>query len=146
MQYILYKIYFWKVFNMYYNLICILYALLFARNFILVKSGCYNLPPIQILSTVVRDSEHPTSSDIPEVEVLHPANNTSATTLRSSHTCGGTSSTKTNGGYPHQSSPWAPLPFESIQDSNELEQVRIEDWEDEAFDNEVVEEEELAKV
>jgi hypothetical protein len=38
------------------------------------------------------------------------------------------------------------LPFESIQDSNELEQVRIEDWEDEAFDNEFVEEEELAKV
>jgi hypothetical protein len=28
MQCILYKIYFWKVFHMYYNLICILYALL----------------------------------------------------------------------------------------------------------------------
>jgi hypothetical protein len=42
MQCILYKIYFWKVFHMYYNLICIfLYALLFAQNFILVKSGCY---------------------------------------------------------------------------------------------------------
>jgi hypothetical protein len=43
MQCILYKICFWKVFHMYYNLICIfLYALLFARSFILVKSGCYN--------------------------------------------------------------------------------------------------------
>jgi hypothetical protein len=29
---------------MYYNLICIfLYALLFAQNFILVKSGCYTM-------------------------------------------------------------------------------------------------------
>jgi hypothetical protein len=42
MQCILYKIYFWKVFHMYYNLICILYALLCGQNFILVKSGCYN--------------------------------------------------------------------------------------------------------
>jgi hypothetical protein len=45
MQCILYKIYFWKVFHMYYNLICIfLYALLVARNFILIKSGCYMAP------------------------------------------------------------------------------------------------------
>jgi hypothetical protein len=41
MQYILYKIYFWKVFHMYYKLICILYALLCGQHFILVKSGCY---------------------------------------------------------------------------------------------------------
>jgi hypothetical protein len=41
MQCILYKIYFWKVFHIYYNLICILYALLCGQNFILVKSGCY---------------------------------------------------------------------------------------------------------
>jgi hypothetical protein len=44
MQCILYKIYFWKVFHMYYNLICILYALLCGQNFILVKSGCYRIP------------------------------------------------------------------------------------------------------
>jgi hypothetical protein len=42
MQCILYMIYFLKVFHMYYNLICIFYALLFARNFVLIKSGCYN--------------------------------------------------------------------------------------------------------
>jgi hypothetical protein len=41
MQCVLYKIYFWKVFHMYYKLICILYALLCGQNFILVKSGCY---------------------------------------------------------------------------------------------------------
>jgi hypothetical protein len=41
MQCILYKIYFWKVFI--YTIIwyAFLYALLFAQNFILVKSGCY---------------------------------------------------------------------------------------------------------
>jgi hypothetical protein len=32
---------FGKVFHMYYNVICILYALLCRQNFILVKSGCY---------------------------------------------------------------------------------------------------------
>jgi hypothetical protein len=41
MQCILYKIYFWKVFHVYYNLICILYALVCGQNFIFVKSGCY---------------------------------------------------------------------------------------------------------
>jgi hypothetical protein len=41
MQCILYKFYFWKVFHMYYKLLCILYALLCGQNFILVKSGCY---------------------------------------------------------------------------------------------------------
>jgi hypothetical protein len=30
---------------MYYKLICILYALLCGQNFILVKSGCYNMRP-----------------------------------------------------------------------------------------------------
>jgi hypothetical protein len=46
MQCILYKIYFFGSFHIYYNLICIfLYALLFAQNFILVKSGCYTFIP-----------------------------------------------------------------------------------------------------
>jgi hypothetical protein len=39
MQCILCKIYFWKVFHKYYNLICIFIC---TKNFILVKSGCYN--------------------------------------------------------------------------------------------------------
>jgi hypothetical protein len=37
-------LFFWEVFHMYYNLICILYALLFAQNFIPVKSGSYTPP------------------------------------------------------------------------------------------------------
>jgi hypothetical protein len=42
MQCILYKIYFWKVFHMYYNLIWIFICTpMWTKNFILVKSGCY---------------------------------------------------------------------------------------------------------
>jgi hypothetical protein len=36
---------FGKVFHMYYNVICILYALLCRQNFILLKSGCYIFVP-----------------------------------------------------------------------------------------------------
>jgi hypothetical protein len=41
-----------KVFHMYCKLICILYALLYGQNFILVKSGCYTESPevMEILS------------------------------------------------------------------------------------------------
>jgi hypothetical protein len=35
---------FWKVFHMYYKLLCILYALLCGQNFILVINGCYSDP------------------------------------------------------------------------------------------------------
>ena len=45
MQCILYKIYFWKVFHKYYNLICIFICIPICTNFfILVKSGCYTRP------------------------------------------------------------------------------------------------------
>jgi hypothetical protein len=38
---------FLESFHLYYNLICIfLYALLFAQNFILLKSGCYRFPRV----------------------------------------------------------------------------------------------------
>jgi hypothetical protein len=42
MQCILCKIYFWKVFHKYYNLICIFICIpIYTKKFILVKSGCY---------------------------------------------------------------------------------------------------------
>jgi hypothetical protein len=42
MQCILYKIYFWNVFNMNYNLICIFICTpIYANLSILVKSGCH---------------------------------------------------------------------------------------------------------
>jgi hypothetical protein len=44
MQCILCKIYFWKVFHMNYNLICIFMRTpICTKFFILVKSGCYTL-------------------------------------------------------------------------------------------------------
>jgi hypothetical protein len=62
MQCILYKIYFWKVFHMYYNLICILYALLCGQNFILVKSGCYTTAPWPVSPQLLGSLELPTLS------------------------------------------------------------------------------------
>jgi hypothetical protein len=45
MQCILYKIYFWKVFHMYYNFICIFICTpIWTKKIILVKSGCYTEP------------------------------------------------------------------------------------------------------
>jgi hypothetical protein len=42
MQCIRYKIYFWKVFHMYYNLICIFICTpIWTKKIIPVKSGCY---------------------------------------------------------------------------------------------------------
>jgi hypothetical protein len=46
---------------MYYNLICILYALLCGQNFILVKSGCYKF------------ELNPKSKDSPHVRICQPA-------------------------------------------------------------------------
>jgi hypothetical protein len=42
--------------------------------------------------------------------------------------------------------PWAPSPIQVIQGNAELQQIKVEDWEDEAFEDEVVEEAELARV
>jgi hypothetical protein len=67
----------------------------------LSQTSTQDPPPTQILSTIVEGSEHPTFGDIPDVEVLHPANDTSATAVGSSQNVGGTSSTQTNGCAPH---------------------------------------------
>jgi hypothetical protein len=45
---------------MYYNLICILYALLCGQNFILVKSGCYK----QVAVTMGCDDNNDKGTDI----------------------------------------------------------------------------------
>jgi hypothetical protein len=46
MQCILCKIYFWKVFHKYYNLICIFICTpICTKKIILEKSGCYRQPP-----------------------------------------------------------------------------------------------------
>jgi hypothetical protein len=96
-----------------------------------------NLPLTQNLSTIAEGLEHPTFGNILEIEMPHPANNTSTTASGSSQNVEGASSIQTNGGAPHQSPLQAPSPMQVIQENAELEQIQIEDWE---------EEEELAKV
>jgi hypothetical protein len=70
----------------------------------------------------------------------------STTVAGSSQNGGGSSSAQTNGGVPHQSPPWAPSPVQVIQANVELEQVQVQDWEEEASDDEAAEEEELLRV
>jgi hypothetical protein len=110
------------------------------------QTSTLNHPPTQILSIIAEGSEHPTFGDILEVEVLHSANNTSTTVVWSSQNIGGTSSTQTNGGTPNQSPLRAPLLIQVIQENAELEQIQVEDWEDEAYEDEVAEKEELTWV
>jgi hypothetical protein len=102
-------------------------------------------PPTQILSTITEGSEHPTFGDIPEVEVLHPTNNTSTTAAGSSQNTGGANSTQTNRGASHQLPSRAPSLIQVIQGNAKIEQIQVEDWENEAYGDKVIEEEELAR-
>jgi hypothetical protein len=121
--------------------------LLQPRDEALPQTSAQNQPPTQDLSTRAKSIEHAVFNDIPEVELQHLANNNvSSTTVGSSQNVGGASSTQTNGGALHQSSPQAPSSIQVIQENAELEQIQVEDWEDEAFKNEVVKEKELARV
>jgi hypothetical protein len=97
-------------------------------------------------STIAKGSEHQTFGYISEIEVLRSANNTSTTTVGSSQNVGGASSTQTNRGALHQSPLRAPSPIQVIQEDADLEQVQVQDWEDEAFEDEAAKEEELARV
>jgi hypothetical protein len=66
----------------------------------------------------------------------------STTALGSSQNGGGTSSTQTNGGALHQSPLQAPSPAQVIQGDPELDQIHVQDWDQEAYEDEAVEEEE----
>jgi hypothetical protein len=78
--------------------------------------------------------------------VLCPGNNVSTTTAGSSQNVGGTSSTQTNGGAPHQSPPQAPSSIQFIQGNVELEQIQVKDWDDKAFEDEAAEDAVPARV
>jgi hypothetical protein len=83
-------------------------------------------PPTQALPTIIETSEHPANM---------------STVVGSSHNGGGTSSTQTLGGAPHQSPPRLPLP------PQELGQVIVQDWDEEVEEDEATaEEEELIRV
>jgi mRNA-degrading endonuclease toxin of MazEF toxin-antitoxin module len=77
---------------------------------------------------------------------MRPVNNVSTTIAGSSQNVRGASSTQINGGAPHQLPLQASSPIQVIQGNVNLEQIQVEDWEDEGFKGEAVEEEELAKI
>jgi hypothetical protein len=112
----------------------------------LPETSTQNHPPAQIVSNIVEGLEHPTLNDILEVEVLHPANSTSITVAGSSQNARDASSTQTNGGAPHQSPLQVPSPIHVIQGNVEIEKIQMEDWEDEAFEDEATIEAELSRV
>jgi hypothetical protein len=65
----------------------------------------------------------------------------------SSQNVGGTSSTQTNGGAPHQSPLKTPSSVQVIHGNAEFDQIQMQDWDDEAEEDEAVAEEvELIRV
>jgi hypothetical protein len=80
----------------------------------ILQTSTQNQPPTHILSTIIEGPEHPAFSNIPEVQLHQPAN-MSTTAVGSSQNGRGTSSTKINGGPPHQSSQQAPSPIHVIK-------------------------------
>jgi hypothetical protein len=66
----------------------------------------------------------------------------STTVPSSNQNGGGTSSTQTNGGALHQSPLRAPSLAQVIQGDTELDQVQVQDWDEDAYEDEATEEEE----
>jgi hypothetical protein len=60
----------------------------------------------------------------------------STTATGSSQNGGGTSSTQTNRGDPHQSPLRAPSPVQVIQGNVEFDQIQVQDWDKEAEEDE----------
>jgi hypothetical protein len=103
-------------------------------------------PSTKNLPTIVKDPEHPTFGDIPEVQLHQPAHISTIATGPNQNSCA-TNSTQTSGGVPRQSPPWAFLPVHMAQGDAELDWVQIHDWDEEAKEDEAAsEEEELARV
>jgi hypothetical protein len=79
-------------------------------------------PPTQTLSSIVKGSEHPTFSDIPEPH-QHQPSTMSTRAARSSQNGGGISLTQTNGGDPRQSPLRALSPVQVLQGDGEFDQI-----------------------
>jgi hypothetical protein len=103
----------------------------------LPQTSAQNHPPTKNLSSTTEGLEHAGFDDIPEVELQHATNNNTSTVVTGSSQHGrGSNSNKTNGGTPHQSPPQTPSPIQAIQENVVLELLQVEDWEDEAFEDE----------
>jgi hypothetical protein len=71
----------------------------------------------------------------------------STTAAGSSQNGRGASSTQTNGGDPHQSPLRAPSPVQAVQGNIEFDHIQVQDWDEEAEEDEATaEEEELVRV
>jgi hypothetical protein len=71
----------------------------------------------------------------------------STTAPGASQNGGGTNSTQTNGGNLHQSPLQAPSPAQVIQGNTEFNQIQLQNWDEEAYEDEAAkEEEELIRV
>jgi hypothetical protein len=105
-----------------------------------------NQSSTQILPTIIEDPEHPAFRNIHEVH-LHQLINPSTTAVEPSHTHSATTSSQATAGAPRQSLPWAPSSMHMLPGDAELDHVWINDWDEEAEEEEAaVEEEELARV
>jgi hypothetical protein len=103
-------------------------------------------PSTQTLSTIIEGSEQQTFDDIPKLQLHQPAT-TSTIAAGSSQNGGGTNSTQTNGGDPHQSPPRAPSPVQVIQGDTKFDQIQVQYWDEEVEkDKATVEEEKMVRV
>jgi hypothetical protein len=102
-------------------------------------------PSTQTLSTITEGLEHSTFGGIPKVQ-LHQLANMSTTATGSSQNGGGVGSTQTNRGAPHQSPPRAPLLIQVNQGDVKLDQVQVQGWDEEYYEDEATTEEELIRV
>jgi hypothetical protein len=125
----------------------------------LPQTSAQNQPPLhhpstQTLPTIIEGPEHLAFGDIPKVQLHQPTNNMSTTApgtsqngKGTSQNGKGTSSVQTKGGNPHQSPLRAPLLAQVIQGDAEPDQVQVQDWDEEAYEDKATkEEEELIRV
>jgi hypothetical protein len=102
--------------------------------------------PIETLPTIDKVSEHPTFGNIPKMQ-FHKPTHASNSAARPSQTSEVATPSHTIGGTPHQSPLRAPSPIHKLPRDTELGQVQVDDWDEEAEEEEAVaEEEELARV
>jgi hypothetical protein len=105
----------------------------------------FHHPPTQALPTITETVEHLTFDNIPEIQ--QQSANMSTTAAGSSHNGKDTSSTQTNEGATHQSPLRAPLPVQVVEGDTEFDQIQVQDWDEEAEEDEAAaKEEELVRV
>jgi hypothetical protein len=97
------------------------------------------------LYTIAEGSKDPTFGDIFELQLHQPAT-MFTTAAGSSQNGGGTSSTQTNRGDPHQSPPRALPLVQDVQGNGELNQIQVQDWDNEVEEDEAATKEELTRV